>query len=200
VDEFKRGYFPDSCPPSSHVTLKFPKTTKTKGDVTVHWMDGGIQPERPEELQANETFGDGGNGTLFVGTKGKMMCETYSANPKLLPLTKNKDIKVAQKFARVQGGASGHYKQWVEAAIAGYGKQEVSSPFEIAGPLTEALLMANLAIRGVDVQRKNSEGKISYPGRNIKLLWDNDQMKVTNLDDVNQYVKREYRKGWTLGA
>jgi len=200
VDEFKRGYFPDSCPPSSHVTLKFPKTSKTKGDVTVHWMDGGIQPERPEELQANETFGDGGNGTLFVGTKGKMMCETYSANPKLLPLTRNKDIKVAQKFARVQGGASGHYKQWVEAAIAGYGKQEVSSPFEIAGPLTEALLMANLAIRGVDVQRKNGEGKISYPGRNIKLLWDNDQMKVTNLDDVNQYVKREYRKGWTLGA
>jgi predicted dehydrogenase len=200
VDEFKRGYFPDSCPPSSHVTLKFPKTTKTKGDVTVHWMDGGIQPERPEELQANETFGDGGNGTLFIGTKGKMMSETYSANPKLLPLTKNKDIKVAEKFARVQGGASGHYKQWVEAAIAGYGKQEVSSPFEIAGPLTEALLMANLAIRGVDVQRKNSEGKISYPGRNVKLLWDNELMKVTNLDDVNQYVKREYRKGWTLGA
>ncbi len=200
VDEFKRGYFPDSCPPSSHVTLKFPKTNKTKGDVTVHWMDGGIQPERPEELQANETFGDGGNGTLFIGTKGKMMSETYSANPKLLPLSRNKDIKVPAKFARVPGGASGHYKQWVEAAIAGYGKQEVSSGFEIAGPLTEALLMANLAIRGVDVQRKNAEGRISYPGRNVKLLWDNSQMKITNLDDVNQFVKREYRKGWTLGA
>ena len=51
-DEFKRGYYPDSCPPSSHVTLKFPKTNKTKGDVTVHWMDGGIQPTRPEELLA----------------------------------------------------------------------------------------------------------------------------------------------------
>ncbi len=75
VDEFKRGYFPESCPPSSHVTLKFPKTNKTKGDVTLHWMDGGIQPERPEELGANETFGDGGNGTLFIGTKGKMMSE-----------------------------------------------------------------------------------------------------------------------------
>ncbi|WP_285010681.1 Gfo/Idh/MocA family protein [Pedobacter faecalis] len=199
VDEFRRGYFPDSCPPSSHVTLKFPKTNKTKGEVTVHWMDGGIQPERPEELQANETFGDGGNGTLFIGTKGKMMCETYSHNPKLLPLSKNKDIKVAQKFARVPGGANGHYAQWVEAAIAGYGKQEVSSPFEIAGPLTEALLMANLAIRGVDVQRKEGD-RVTYPGRNIKLLWDNDAMKVTNLDDVNQFVKREYRSGWTLGA
>ncbi len=200
VDEFQRGYFPESCPPSSHVTLKFPKTNKTRGDVTVHWMDGGIQPERPEELQANETFGDGGNGTLFIGTKGKMMASTYSANPRLLPLSKNADIKVRPKFARVPNQANGHYAQWVEAAIAGYGKNELSSPFEIAGPLTEALLMANLAIRGADIQRKNAEGKITYPGRYTKLLWDNDQMKVTNFDDVNQFVKREYRKGWTLGA
>lgn len=195
VDEFKRGYFPESCPPSSHVTLKFPKTNKTKGDVTLHWMDGGIQPERPEELEANETFGDGGNGTLFIGTKGKMMAETYSANPKLLPLSKNKDIKVAPKYARVPDGANGHYKQWVEAAIAGYGKQEVSSPFEIAGPLTEALLMANLAIRSFDIQ-KTVNDKITYPGRYTKMLWDNDNMKVTNFDEANQFVKREYRKGW----
>lgn len=195
VDEFKRGYFPESCPPSSHVTLKFPKTNKTKGDVTLHWMDGGIQPERPEELEANETFGDGGNGTLFIGTKGKMMSETYSANPKLLPLSKNKDIKVTPKYARVPDGANGHYKQWVEAAIAGYGKQEVSSPFEIAGPLTEALLMANLAIRSFDIQ-KTVNDKITYPGRYTKMLWDNDNMKVTNFDEANQFVKREYRKGW----
>ncbi|WP_379084324.1 Gfo/Idh/MocA family protein [Pedobacter sp. UC225_65] len=200
IDEFKRGYFPDSCPPSSHVTLKFPKTNKTKGDVTVHWMDGGIQPERPEELQANETFGDGGNGTLFIGTKGKMMSSTYSANPRLLPLSKNANIKVAEKFARVKDQANGHYAQWVEACIAGHGKNELSSPFEIAGPLTEALLMANLAIRGADVQRKAADGKITYPGRYTKLLWDNEQMKVTNFDDVNQFVKREYRQGWTLGA
>ncbi len=199
VDEFKRGYFPESCPPSSHVTLKFPKTNKTKGDVTVHWMDGGIQPERPVELEANETFGDGGNGTLFIGTKGKMMCETYSANPKLLPLTRNADIKVKQKFARVPGGANGHYAQWVDAAIAGYGKQEVSSPFEIAGPLTEALLMANLAIRSFDI-KKAVNGKDTFPGRYMKMLWDNENMKITNFDDANQFVKRTYREGWKLGV
>jgi len=200
VDEFKRGYFPDSCPPSSHVTLKFPKTDKTKGDVTVHWMDGGIQPERPEELQANEVFGDGGNGTLFVGTKGKMMSSTYGRNPRLLPLSKNEGLHIAQTLPRVLGGENGHYGQWVEACIAGYGKKEVSSPFSIAGPLTESLLMANLAIRGTDIQRKNQEGKIIYPGRNIKLLWDNANMRITNFDDVNQFVKREYRKGWNLGV
>jgi predicted dehydrogenase len=199
VDEFKRGYFPDSCPPSSHVTLNFPKTNKTKGDVTLHWMDGGIQPERPEELAPNETFGDGGNGTLFIGTKGKMMCETYSANPKLLPLSRNNDINVPAKFARVAGGANGHYAQWVEAAIAGHGKQEVSSPFEIAGPLTEALLMANLAIRSFDI-KKSVNNRDTFPGRYMKMLWDNDQMKITNFDDANQFVKRTYRAGFTLGA
>ncbi len=200
VDEFKRGYFPESCPPSSHVTLKFPKTNKTKGDVTVHWMDGGIQPTRPEELMANEKFGDGGNGTLFIGTKGKMTSETYGRNPQLLPLSKTKDVKVPAKLARVPDGEKGHYTQWVEACIAGYGKKELSSPFEIAGPLTEALLMANLAIRAADIQGTNAEGKTIYPGRYKKLLWDNNLMKVTNFDEVNQFVKREYRKGWTLGS
>ncbi len=199
VDEFKRGYFPDSCPPSSHVTLNFPKTNKTKGKVTLHWMDGGIQPERPEELGPNELFGDGGNGALFVGTKGKMMCSTYSANPRLLPTSRTQEVKVKQTIARVPNGADGHYAQWVEACIAGYGKKELSSPFEIAGPLTESLLMANLAIRAHDIRKPRADGKgFDWPGRNIKLVWDNDQMKVTNFDDVNQFVKRDYRPGYSL--
>jgi hypothetical protein len=198
VDEFKRGFFPESCPPSSHVTMTFPKTNKTKRDVVLHWMDGGIQPERPEELGANELFGDGGNGTLFIGTKGKMMCSTYGANPRLLPLSKTNEVKVKQKYERVPGGAEGHYAQWVEACIAGYGNKEVSSPFEIAGPVTEALLMANLAVRGNDIRKPRNDGRFDYPGRNIKLLWDKDNMKVTNFDDVNQFVKRKYRDGYSL--
>ncbi|QCR22030.1 Gfo/Idh/MocA family protein [Pontibacter sp. SGAir0037] len=201
VDEFKRGYFPESCPPSSHVTLTFPKTNKTKGPVTLHWMDGGIQPVRPDELGPNELFGDGGNGTLFIGTKGKMMASTYAENPRLLPTSKTEEIKVKQKLARVPNGAQGHYAQWVEACLAGPGKKEVSSPFEMAGPLTEALLMANLAIRGIDIRKPRQNGNgFDYPGRNIKLLWDNQNMRITNFDDVNQFVKREYRSGWTLGA
>ena len=162
-------------------------------------MDGGIQPERPEELSANEMFGDGGNGTLFIGTKGKMMCSTYGANPQLLPTIRTSEAKVKQKYPRVPGSAEGHYAQWVEAAIAGYGKKEVSSPFETAGPLTEALLMANLAIRAYDIRKPKADGRgFDYPGRYVKLLWDNVNLKVTNFDDVNQYVKREYRQGYSL--
>ncbi|MES2882831.1 MAG: Gfo/Idh/MocA family oxidoreductase [Bacteroidota bacterium] len=201
VDEFKRGYFPESCPPSSHVTMTFPRTSKTKGPVTLHWMDGGIQPDRPNELGPNELFGDGGNGCLFIGTKGKMMCGTYGANPRLLPTSKTAETKVKQRYARVPGGAEGHYAQWVEASIAGKGKKQLSSPFEIAGPLTEALLMANLAIRAHDIQKKDAAGKVAgYPGRGLELVWDKDAMKVTNFDEVNQFVKREYRDGYKLSV
>jgi predicted dehydrogenase len=190
VDSFKQGFFPESCPPSSHITLTFPKTAKTKGDITLHWMDGGIQPERPVELKADEPWGgEEGNGTLFIGTKGKMYASTYSDAPTLLPKERTKEVKAKQKWARVPGGAGGHYAQWVEGCIAGYGKTELSSSFEIAGPLTEALLMANLAVRGHALK-----------GGKKKYTWDNDNMKVTNFDEANQFVKRQYREGWELKA
>ncbi len=199
VDEFKRGYFAESCPPSSYVVLTFP-TKSGKPPIKLHWMDGGIQPPRPEELGPNEVMGDGGNGVIFEGTKGKMMCSTYGANPQLLPTTKTKEAKVPQTIQRVPGGSDGHYAQWVEACLAGYGKMEVSSPFEIAGPLTETILMGNLAIRSHDIRtpRKDNPAQFDYPGRNIKLLWDGKNMKVTNFDEANQFVKREYRNGWKL--
>ncbi|WP_348688463.1 Gfo/Idh/MocA family protein [Zunongwangia profunda] len=203
IDEFKRGYFPESCPPSSHVTMTFDGNENTDGDIKLHWMDGGIQPTRPEELGPNEVFGDGGNGVLIIGTKGKMMCGTYGENPQLLPTSRTNEVNVPKQFDRVPGGANGHYGQWVEAAIAGPGKKELSSPFEIAGPLTEILLIANLAIRGTDIRREktNANGNIEfeYPGRYIQMIWDSDNMRVENLEEANKFVKRDYRDGWKLG-
>ncbi len=201
VDEFKRGYFPESCPPSSHITLKFP-AANGKPAIKWHWMDGGLQPERPEELGPNEVFGDGGNGVLMIGTKGKMMCGTYGINPQLLPTSKSKEVKVAQKYARVPNGIElGHYLQWVDGCIAGYGKTELSSDFALAGPLTESILMGNLALRSFDIRKPRPNGRpdqFDYPGRYIKLLWDGPNMKITNFDDANQFVKRTYRDGYSL--
>jgi predicted dehydrogenase len=200
VDSFKRGYFPESCPPSSHVIMSFNSAKQNNAQVKLHWMDGGIQPERPQELGPDEIFGDGGNGVLFIGTKGKMLCDTYGKNPRLLPLSRNEEVNVAETIARVPGQEAGHYTQWVDAAIAGYGKMEVSSDFSVAGPLTEALLMGNLAIRGFDIRNANAAGNgFTYPGRYKKLLWDGPNMKITNFDEANQFVKRKYRTGWTLG-
>jgi len=185
TDQFRRGVFPESTPPSSHVTMRFPKTPRTQGPVTLHWMDGGILPAPPEELDSDEALDR--HGVLLVGTKGKILAGVYGNNARLLPTSRQ--VHVPQKYPRV---AEGHYIQWVDACLAGYGRKEVSSPFEIAGPLTEALLVANLAIRGADL---SVEGR---SGRNLRLLWDSEAMRVTNFDIVNQFVKREYRPGWEV--
>jgi hypothetical protein len=104
---------------------------------------------------------------------------------------------------RVKGGDAGHYAAWVEASIAGYGSdmaKNLSSHFDIAGPLTESILMGNLALRSYNIEKKNSKGAIDHPGRGIKLLWDGPNMKITNFDEANQFVKRTYREGWSLGV
>lgn len=186
------AYHPESCPAASIVKMKFPGKAG-KPDVNLHWMDGGLQPDRPDELGPDEIMGDSdGNGVIITGTKGKMMCGTYSEHPTLLPTSRMQGLNVPQTIARVP---EGHYVQWVNACIAGYGKNELSSPFEYAGPLTETILMGNLAIRSHYV--KDANGKFS--GRK-KLLWDAPNMKITNFDDANQFVKRTYRQGWSLGV
>ena len=198
--EFTKGYFPESCPPSSHITLGFDRPNG--GNIEFHWMDGGIQPSRPEELGPNEEMGDGGNGVIIEGTRGKMMCSTYGMNPKLLPSSINDSVNVAPTLPRVEGGVGGHYAQWVNACIAGHGSKEyneLSSPFSIAGPLTESVLMGNLAIKSYDLRTPKADGKgFDYPGRGIKLLWDGENMKVTNFEPANQFVSKEYREGFEL--
>lgn len=197
VGEFQRGYFPESCPPSSHITLRFPR--EGKESLEFHWMDGGIQPTRPIELKPNEMMGDGGNGVIIEGTKGKMMCSTYGRDPKLLPTSRTDEVSVEKTLYRVPDGDRGHYNNWVTACIGGYGSKEfeqLSSPFSIAGPLTESVLMGNLAIRSYDYRLPRSggnENQFDFPGRGIKLLWNGEDMHVTNFEPANQFVKRDYR-------
>ena len=62
-------------------------------------------------------------------------------------------------------------------------------------PLTETILMGNLALRSHIA--KDAEREVQ--GRK-KLLWDAPNMKITNFDDANQFVKRTYRQGWSLGV
>jgi predicted dehydrogenase len=183
-------YHPESAPPSSSLKLKFPGK-KGKKDVYLYWTDGGILPERPAELGPEEAMGNGDGGCIITGTKGKIMCSVYGQNPTLLPTSKTKEIRVKETLARVP---EGHYLQWVNACIAGFGKKEVSSPFSYAGPLTETILMGNLALRAWNIKENNK-----FTGRK-KLLWDAQNMKITNFDAANEFVKREYRDGWKLSV
>jgi predicted dehydrogenase len=198
---FQQAFYPESGPASSAVHFKY--QLKNGKEVKLNWMDGGIQPERPEELSINESMSlpdDKGNGAIFRGTKGKMLYGTYGRGPRLLSKDAiAKAATISQKYKRVPGSDSGHYSQWVEACLAGYekGHKMVSSPFEeYAVPLTESILMGNLAIRSFNLKTTNAEGKTQFPGRDITLNWDAQNLRVTNFEAANQFVKRTYRNGW----
>jgi predicted dehydrogenase len=180
----------DSCPPASKIHLTFPRPGKP--DLKMTWYDGGLQPERPTEL-GDESLPT--NGMIFVGSKNKMLAGQWGADPTLLPKSKMKETTLPPKtIPRVENAHDGHQQQWIKACKMGYekGKDAVSSPFSFAGPLTESILMGNLAVRSY-----NTKFGGKYAGRK-KLLWDGVNMKITNFDEANAFVKRTYREGWTL--
>lgn len=200
ADAFKANFqtvsYPKSFPTASKIHLNYPRTDG-KGNIKVSWMDGGLMPERPEELGDDEAFGNWDGGVLFIGTKGKLLADCYGAKPRLLPLSLNEQVNVKETVERVP---EGHYLQWVNACIAGYGNAYTSSSFDYAGPFTESLLIGNLALKAyfeVDPKAENQGfwGGTKYHGRK-RLHWDAENMKVTNFDEANQYVKRNYRTGW----
>ena len=59
---------------------------------------------------------------------------------------------------------------------------EACSSFDIAGPYAEWILL----------------GTISWHFPNEKLLWDGKNLRFTNNDRANEYVRPRFRKGWEL--
>jgi predicted dehydrogenase len=195
-DGWVENNFIESAPPASVIHLIYP-SKKGGSKISVTWMDGGLLPERPAELLPDEPMGSWDGGVIFEGSKGKIMCGCYGENPTLLPTSKMKTIKLPKPT--IKRVPEGHYQQWVNACIAGYGNAELSSSFEFAGPFTESILIGNLAIRSWMMKNPKLKGwDDKYLGRK-KLLWDAANMKITNFDEANQFVKRDYREGWGLG-
>jgi predicted dehydrogenase len=132
--------------------------------------------EKPsEELMLG--YPRGGWGDLLVGSKGSLYSECpWNTRYTLLP---------EDKFEKFKGGppetlprASGHHREWVEACK---GKGKTFSGFDIGGPLTELMQLANLATL--------VEGPVEY---------DTVSGRILNSDRANQLLHREYRRGWLL--
>ena len=198
VDDFVEANYPASCPPSSKIHLKFEHAEH--GDIALNWFDGGIMPDLPDELKDEETIGDRGGGSVIYGSKGIIVCDTYSRNARLLPSNLMGIFNEPQPtLERIEEGMNGHIKNWVDACL---GNSKASSDFARSGPLTESVLMGNLAVKAYQYKvmeeiRPGRKGFV-YPGRR-KLHWDGANMKITNYDKANEWVSREYRFGWDLG-
>ena len=143
--------------------------------VKLTWYDGGLKPNKPEELGDEELNKEGG--ALLIGSKGKLLHDTYGFKPRLLPSSLHDSFgKPPEKLPRIAGEA--HEMNWVDAAK---GKLEASCPFEYAARLTEVMLLGIVALRA---------GK--------KIYYDGPNMRITNVLAANDYLRREYRQGWSI--
>jgi predicted dehydrogenase len=169
----------ESFPRSTIVRFKFPAREKMP-PVTVTWWDGGLMPARPPRLEPGRRMGNEDGGILLVGEKGTIMAGCYGESPRLVPESDMKKYKRPKKtLERIPEGEDGHEKDWIRACKTG---KPASSNFDYSGPLSEMVLMGNLAVR--------------FPDR--ELAWNGEAMEVTNDADANAYVRRQYREGWHL--
>ncbi len=211
----------ESAPISEKVSYSFPARAK-KGKVNMPaleftWYDGGLLPDRPEGIAEGKRLGDGGGGSMFVGTKGTLICSTYARDPYIVG-RENDPPKVKAELRRVENAMDGgHEMDWVRACKEDKGSRtEASSNFAYSGPMNEIVIMGNLAVRLQDLKRR--------------LEWDGDAMKIKNIGDADeirvvtsdkfqvidghphfdtkfatinakaaaeQYVKRSYREGYS---
>ena len=198
-------YHPEGCPPSSLITINFKATNKSKSPIKMTWSDGGIRPPHPDIIPANSDIGgtNSENGVLFIGDKGIISTNINDSSP-LMPKLYLYDGTTEFGPENERGPLFpepeyGHQHKWVNACKAGFNSKEhknLTCSFDYAGPMTETVLMGNLAIRSF-MLRKEIGRRTDYFARK-KLLWDGDSMKITNIDEANQFVTRDYREGWKV--
>lgn len=173
IETTSTPYNKDTYPMASTTYYEF----AAKGDrpaVRMTWYDGGLTPAKPVEM-GDEELNKGG-GVLYIGTKGKLLHDTYGFNPRLLPKSLHESVgKPRETYARV---TTSHEMNWIDAIR---GTQKTTSPFEYSAKLTEIMLLGVAAL--------NAGKKITYDG---------PAMKVTNVPDSDALLKRKYRAGWEL--
>jgi predicted dehydrogenase len=171
---------PETYPGWATVTWEFP----ARGDmppVKLVWYEGhrdGVRNLPGPELLKGQKASD--SGALLVGTKGTLFSPNdYGADFSLLPRENFEGYKdPAPTLPRNGGGDLGMKREWVAAIKGG---PPAMANFDYASLLAETVLLGNVAIR---------LGK--------KLEWDGPGLKVTNCPEAAQYIRREYRQGWTL--
>ncbi|MEW4530837.1 Gfo/Idh/MocA family oxidoreductase [Maioricimonas sp. JC845] len=163
---------PESGPLWCIVNYEFPGTAHTTDTLKLTWYEAGKQPPR-EIFKAPEGWAGSKNGVLFVGEKGNLFVG-FPEMPELFP----KEDFADHKWPEFEN--HNHYTEWT-SAIVGDGK--TGCPFSYSGPLTETVLLGNVAYRsGAPVE------------------WDSKNLKVKGNEAAESFLNREYRDGWDVGS
>jgi predicted dehydrogenase len=135
------------------------------------WLDGyKYPPDHIREHIDNREYPK--QGSMLIGDAGTLLLP-HGGGPQLFP------SETFKGYQRPKLAARNHYHHWVDAC---QGRAKTVAGFDYAGALTEVVLLGTVAIR--------------RPGR--ELIWDAEQMKITNLPEAERYLRRRYRAGWTV--
>jgi predicted dehydrogenase len=179
VEASSSDRYAETYPLASICRYNFPARADMPA-VRFHWYDGGLKPARPDELEDARPF-KGENeeedeGLLFVGDRGKILCNFNGGNPKLIPQAK---MDVYKQPPKTLPRSPGNEREWLDACKGG--KTKPGGNFEFSGLVTETLLLGNVASRTGE-----------------RLHWDRAALKVTNSEAAQKLVKPDRRKGWEL--
>lgn len=167
------GVTQEAYPEWGRVHYDFPASSQTAGSIRVTWHDGGKMPPHDDEklFVGVEKFPR--NGCLFHGERGSLLSHHGGGDFYLLPRSsfdRGSVERVPEK---------NHYQEFTRAIL---GETKTTSHFDYACPLTETVLLGNLALR--------------FPGK--KLAWSAADLKVTNHEAANRFIRRKYREGWEV--
>jgi len=137
--------------------------------VALTWYNGGGYPALVKERSIPQW----GSAVLFIGSKGMLIAD-YNKH-QLLPEERFVGFQPPEPFI---ADSIGHHKEWVEACKTG---GPTTCNFDYSGALTEAALLCNVALR-----------------TGSKLRWDAKNLKAVGCPEADAYLRREYRRGWTL--
>ena len=160
---------PEIAPASMSVVYEY-GARDSMPPVRLTWYQGTEKPQALESVKLPKGFD---SGILFVGSKG-MLFANYGKYV-LMPESDFRDFKPPEPFIPA---SLGHYAEWIHACKTG---APTTCNFEYSGRLTEANHLGNVAYRA-----------------GTTLEWDTVKAAVTNTPDADRFLKREYRKGWSL--
>ena len=181
----------DSAPVSQAAKLTFPargKQGKMKlPEVDVHWYDGGIKPELPNNWPAGKDPNKSGGGTYFYGSKDILHVGCYGLQPELLSgrkISAPKTERRVEEELKLSWNEGAHEMDWVRACKeSAENRKPCTSDFAEAGPFNEMVVMGVLAVR--------------LQALNKVLEWDGANMKFTNID-ANEKISTVIKDGFKI--
>jgi predicted dehydrogenase len=172
VEASSSGITKETCPAAALIYFHVPARAGMP-PVRITWYEGGLMPPRPVMLEKDRNPED--NGILYLGTKGAILGGGWAKSPRIIP---EASMRAYQRPPKTLPRVKGHHRNWLDGCK---GQGRPSTHFDYAGPLTEFVLMGNVALRA---------------GKKLEFDWKN--MNITNHPEVNKFIKPNYRPGLTI--